>query len=142
MYYYGNRSCKLVLKYKSARLVSIQSVVEVRKDNFYNRRMFPSLNVKTKLCYGFFFRFLFSFVLLCFCFVLFWVFLLFFCCFCCCFCFDLAVAQCAVHSCEICDNNPGSQYCTNCEQYFCSNCKLFHLKAKLCKIISLKMHNK
>ena len=43
------------------------------------------------------------------------------------------MAQRAVHLCEICDNNPGSQYCTNCEQYFCSNCKLFHLKAKLCK---------
>jgi hypothetical protein len=43
------------------------------------------------------------------------------------------MAQCAVHLCEICDNNHGSQYCTNCEQYFCSNCKLSHLKAKLCK---------
>ena len=43
------------------------------------------------------------------------------------------MAQCAVHLCEKCDNNPGSQYCTNCEQYFCSNCKLSHLKAKLCK---------
>ena len=43
------------------------------------------------------------------------------------------MAQCAIHLCEICDNNPGSQYCTNCEQYFCSNCKLSHLKAKLCK---------
>ena len=43
------------------------------------------------------------------------------------------MAQCAVHSCEICDNNPGSQYCTNCEQYFCSNCKLSHLKAKISK---------
>ena len=92
-------------------------------------------------CNGFFFfRFLFSFVLLCFCFVLFLFFLFF--CFCCCFCFVLAVVQCAVHSCEICDNKPGSQYCTNCEQYFCSNCKLSHLKAKLCKITSLKMHNK
>ena len=45
----------------------------------------------------------------------------------------MAVVQCPVHSCEIFDNNPGSQYCKNCEQYFCSNCKLFHLKAKLCK---------
>ena len=43
------------------------------------------------------------------------------------------MAQCAVHLCEICDNNPGSQYCTNCEQYFCSNCKLSHLKANICK---------
>ena len=43
------------------------------------------------------------------------------------------IAQCAVHLCEICDNNPGSQYCTNCEQFFCSNCKLFHLKAKISK---------
>ena len=43
------------------------------------------------------------------------------------------MAQCAVHSCEICDNNPGSQYCTNCEQYFCSKCKLSHLKAKISK---------
>ena len=43
------------------------------------------------------------------------------------------MAQCAVHLCEICDNNPGSQYCTNCEQYFCSNCKLSHLKLKICK---------
>jgi hypothetical protein len=49
--------------------------------------------------------------------------------------FDLAVAQCAVHSCEICDNKPGSQYCTNCEQYFCSNCKLSHLKAKISKYV-------
>ena len=49
MYYYVNRSCKLLLKSKSARLVSIQSVVEVRKDNFYNSRMLPSLNVTTKL---------------------------------------------------------------------------------------------
>ena len=140
MYYYVNRSCKLVLKYKSARLVSIQSVVEVRKDNFYNSRMFPS-ECYNKDCYVLvFFLFLFSFVLLCFCFVLFLFFLFF--CFCCCFCFVLAVVQCAVHSCEICDNKPGSQYCTNCEQYFCSNCKLSHLKAKLCKITSLKMHNK
>ena len=43
------------------------------------------------------------------------------------------MAQCAVHLCEICDNKPGSQYCTNCEQYFCSNCKLSHLKAKISK---------
>ena len=43
------------------------------------------------------------------------------------------MAQCAVHLCEICDNKPGSQYCTNCEQYFCSNCKLSHLKLKICK---------
>ena len=43
------------------------------------------------------------------------------------------MAQCAVHLCEMCENNPGSQYCTNCEQYFCSNCKLCHLKLKICK---------
>ena len=43
------------------------------------------------------------------------------------------MAQCVVRSCEICDDNPGSQYCTNCEQYFCSNCKLSHLKANICK---------
>ena len=43
------------------------------------------------------------------------------------------MAQCAVHSCDICDNNPGSQYCTNCEQYFCSNCEFSHLKAKISK---------
>ena len=43
------------------------------------------------------------------------------------------LAQCAVYLCEICDNKPGSQYCTNCEQYFCSNCKLSHLKAKISK---------
>ena len=43
------------------------------------------------------------------------------------------MAQCAVHSCEICDNIPGCQYCTNCDQYFCSNCKFSHLKLKICK---------
>ena len=43
------------------------------------------------------------------------------------------MVQRAVHLCEICDNNPGSQYCTNCEEFFCSNCKLSHLKAKISK---------
>ena len=49
MYYYVNRSCKHVLNYKSTRLVSIQSIVEVRKDDFNHSIMFPSLNVTTKL---------------------------------------------------------------------------------------------
>ncbi|XP_052096624.1 E3 ubiquitin-protein ligase TRIM71-like [Mytilus californianus] len=43
------------------------------------------------------------------------------------------MAQAASKTCEICVSAPGSQYCLECEQYFCENCKTFHIRQKLSK---------
>jgi len=40
MYYYVNKSCKLVFIYIPTKLVSMQNVIEVRKDNFHHSRTF------------------------------------------------------------------------------------------------------
>ncbi|CAC5416866.1 unnamed protein product [Mytilus coruscus] len=43
------------------------------------------------------------------------------------------MAQSPVRSCEICENSPGSRYCTVCEQCFCKSCETSHLKTKSCR---------
>ncbi|XP_063436145.1 E3 ubiquitin-protein ligase TRIM71-like [Mytilus trossulus] len=43
------------------------------------------------------------------------------------------MAQVASKTCEICVSASGSQYCLECEQYFCENCKIFHKRQKLSK---------
>ncbi|CAG2224306.1 TIF1B [Mytilus edulis] len=43
------------------------------------------------------------------------------------------MAQAASKTCEICVSAPGSQYCLECEQYFCENCKTFHNRQKISK---------
>ncbi|XP_052096617.1 E3 ubiquitin-protein ligase TRIM71-like [Mytilus californianus] len=40
------------------------------------------------------------------------------------------MAQAASKTCEICISASGSQYCLECEQYFCENCKIFHKRQK------------
>ena len=40
MYYYVNKSCKLVFLYIPTKLVSMQNVIEVRKDNCHHSRTF------------------------------------------------------------------------------------------------------
>ncbi|CAG2238425.1 unnamed protein product [Mytilus edulis] len=41
------------------------------------------------------------------------------------------MAQAASKTCEICVSAPGSQYCIDCEEYYCENCKLLHNRQKL-----------
>ncbi|XP_052096347.1 protein wech-like [Mytilus californianus] len=43
------------------------------------------------------------------------------------------MAQAASKTCEICVSAYGSQYCLECEQYFCENCKTFHKRQKVTK---------
>ncbi|XP_071138872.1 E3 ubiquitin-protein ligase TRIM71-like [Mytilus edulis] len=43
------------------------------------------------------------------------------------------MAQTASKTCEICISATGSQYCLECEQYFCENCKTFHNRQKISK---------
>ncbi|CAC5374971.1 unnamed protein product [Mytilus coruscus] len=43
------------------------------------------------------------------------------------------MAQCPVRFCEICEKRPGSRYCTECEQFFCTICEISHLKSKSCR---------
>ncbi|XP_063436142.1 transcription intermediary factor 1-beta-like [Mytilus trossulus] len=43
------------------------------------------------------------------------------------------MAQAASKTCEICISAPGSQYCLECEQNFCENCKTFHSRQKISK---------
>ncbi|XP_071140986.1 E3 ubiquitin-protein ligase TRIM71-like isoform X1 [Mytilus edulis] len=43
------------------------------------------------------------------------------------------MAQAASKTCEICISATGSQYCLECEQYFCENCKTFHSRQKISK---------
>ncbi|CAG2248381.1 unnamed protein product [Mytilus edulis] len=41
------------------------------------------------------------------------------------------MAQAASKTCEVCVSAPGSQYCIECEEYYCENCKLLHNRQKL-----------
>ncbi|VDI31143.1 Hypothetical predicted protein [Mytilus galloprovincialis] len=41
------------------------------------------------------------------------------------------MAQAASKTCEVCVSAPGSQYCIDCEEYYCGNCKLLHNRQKL-----------
>ncbi|CAG2210558.1 TIF1B [Mytilus edulis] len=41
------------------------------------------------------------------------------------------MAQAASKTCEICLSAPGSQYCLECEQYYCENCKSLHKRQTL-----------
>ncbi|XP_063416385.1 E3 ubiquitin-protein ligase TRIM9-like [Mytilus trossulus] len=43
------------------------------------------------------------------------------------------MAQAAASTCEICTGGPGEHYCQQCDQLFCGNCKLSHLRTKSCK---------
>ncbi|XP_052098020.1 E3 ubiquitin-protein ligase TRIM71-like isoform X2 [Mytilus californianus] len=43
------------------------------------------------------------------------------------------MAQTAFKSCEICDGGLGHQYCQQCDQLFCKNCKTSHLRTKISK---------
>ncbi|XP_063436149.1 E3 ubiquitin-protein ligase TRIM71-like [Mytilus trossulus] len=43
------------------------------------------------------------------------------------------MAQASSKTCEICISAPGSQYCLECEQNFCENCKTFHSRQKISK---------
>ncbi|CAG2197482.1 unnamed protein product [Mytilus edulis] len=41
------------------------------------------------------------------------------------------MAQSVVETCEICNQALGIDYCEECEQLFCNNCKLMHLRMKI-----------
>ncbi|XP_071142870.1 E3 ubiquitin-protein ligase TRIM71-like isoform X1 [Mytilus edulis] len=41
------------------------------------------------------------------------------------------MAQAASKTCEVCVSAPGLQYCIDCEEYYCENCKLLHNRQKL-----------
>ncbi|CAG2229161.1 unnamed protein product [Mytilus edulis] len=41
------------------------------------------------------------------------------------------MAQSAIRTCEICNQATGIDYCQECQQLFCDNCKLMHLRMKL-----------
>ncbi|XP_063406013.1 transcription intermediary factor 1-beta-like [Mytilus trossulus] len=41
------------------------------------------------------------------------------------------MAQAASKTCEVCVSAPGSQYCIDCEEFNCENCKLLHNRQKL-----------
>ena len=41
------------------------------------------------------------------------------------------MAQAANKTCEICMRAPGLHYCTQCEQVFCDDCRLSHLRSKI-----------
>ncbi|XP_052076592.1 transcription intermediary factor 1-beta-like [Mytilus californianus] len=43
------------------------------------------------------------------------------------------MAQTADSTCEICTGEPGDHYCQQCDQLFCGNCKLSHLRTKISK---------
>ncbi|CAG2231377.1 TIF1B [Mytilus edulis] len=43
------------------------------------------------------------------------------------------MAQAAETTCEICIGGPGEHYCLECDQLFCGNCKLSHLRARISK---------
>ena len=40
------------------------------------------------------------------------------------------MAQSALKTCEICMSGSGTNFCLDCEQYFCMNCKIFHKRQK------------
>ncbi|CAG2246016.1 TRIM71 [Mytilus edulis] len=41
------------------------------------------------------------------------------------------MAQAASKTCEMCMSAAGIQYCLDCEEYYCANCKLLHYRQKL-----------
>ncbi|CAC5403520.1 unnamed protein product [Mytilus coruscus] len=41
------------------------------------------------------------------------------------------MAQSASKSCEICMSGPGRNYCDQCDQWMCENCKTLHLRSKI-----------
>ncbi|XP_063416439.1 transcription intermediary factor 1-alpha-like [Mytilus trossulus] len=41
------------------------------------------------------------------------------------------MAQSASKSCDICMSGPGHNYCEQCEQWMCENCKTLHLRSKI-----------
>jgi len=41
------------------------------------------------------------------------------------------MAQTAHTTCDICMRAPGLHYCTQCDQVFCDDCKMFHLRMKI-----------
>ncbi|CAC5403525.1 unnamed protein product [Mytilus coruscus] len=43
------------------------------------------------------------------------------------------MAQSASKSCDICMSGPGRNYCEQCDQWMCDNCKTLHLRSKMCK---------
>ena len=43
------------------------------------------------------------------------------------------MAQAANKTCEICIRASGLHYCTQCDQIFCDDCKMSHLRLKLCR---------
>ncbi|CAG2197164.1 TRIM9_67 [Mytilus edulis] len=43
------------------------------------------------------------------------------------------MAQVASKTCEICVSNPGHNYCEQCDQLFCDECKISHLRTKMSK---------
>jgi hypothetical protein len=43
------------------------------------------------------------------------------------------MAQVANKNCEMCMRASGLHYCTQCEQIFCDDCKVSHLRLKLCR---------
>ncbi|XP_052078073.1 transcription intermediary factor 1-alpha-like isoform X2 [Mytilus californianus] len=43
------------------------------------------------------------------------------------------MAQSASKSCDICMSGPGRNYCKQCDQWMCENCKTLHLRSKICR---------
>ncbi|XP_052078067.1 transcription intermediary factor 1-alpha-like isoform X3 [Mytilus californianus] len=43
------------------------------------------------------------------------------------------MAQSASKSCDICMSGPGRNYCEQCDQWMCENCKTLHLRSKMCR---------
>ena len=41
------------------------------------------------------------------------------------------MAQAACKTCEICMRAPGLHYCTQCDQVFCDDCNMSHLRSKI-----------
>lgn len=41
------------------------------------------------------------------------------------------MAQSVIGTCEICNQGTGIDFCQECQQLFCNNCKLMHLRIKL-----------
>ncbi|XP_076071977.1 uncharacterized protein LOC143043663 isoform X1 [Mytilus galloprovincialis] len=43
------------------------------------------------------------------------------------------MAQSALKSCNICMSGPGHNYCEQCHQWMCENCKTLHLRSNTCR---------
>ncbi|XP_071141924.1 E3 ubiquitin-protein ligase TRIM71-like [Mytilus edulis] len=48
------------------------------------------------------------------------------------------MAQAASKTCQLCMSAAGSQYCLDCEEYYCENCKLLHNRQKLSRTHQFK----